>query len=239
MKKTIVAIIFLVFSVHAYAANSTSYRLMGKGVQKKGTHETLALTCIEGEQECKKMQFALFHENLSVEFIGPKFDLPKAPDTEREEQAIKAQMAYFFATNHNPMIEEEKSARFRNTASWMVMIGATAAGATIGTMTIATAGLIMLPIAAAGIFLRAFPPASMESFIINSGEYLSVDRLNDQTGWNWPEQPKVIKARKFDRVVEHIQSQTHFYTNVSSTIRRAEKKIRKLERQGVEFPRPF
>jgi hypothetical protein len=234
MKLSLVLLsVFVIFS--SLGAQAQSLKLMGKGLAKRGSQESIALACVNAEN-CTELQFVYFNGPGEPQWVGPKIAMPTAPTEELREKAVQTKVAVYMASNPAIQKEQKKAEGIRNKASWAVMIGVGAAACAAGPMTLGAAVIYFAPIAVAGVFLRAFPPRSLDAFLVGSGDFVTVSKVSDQNGWSWSSEPKKVSAKKFDRLMQNLKTQARYYSyGDGGPMDQVAKKMRKLEKEGVDF----
>jgi hypothetical protein len=209
--------------------------LMGRGLIKKNSDESLALACLN-PRDCQVVQFVYFKGAGEPEWVGPKIRLPSATNADQASEGLKAKLSYYLAGNPTVAVEQKRVRKQRSTASWLVMLGTGIAVSAAGSVSLGAGFLYLAPVGVAGIFLRAFPPASLDAFLVGTGDAITVSKSSDREGWNWSAHPKAVSAKKFDRLIQYLHEKRRYEVRGDGgPIDRSLKKIDQLQKAGVDF----
>jgi|GEM_PF-2549194 len=240
--------LFAMLSVHPTLAaqgdpaiepvSSNQLRLIGRGIQQRGSTQSLALACYsspESEaQDCHQARFVLFIDARTAGYIGPTLQVPQAPNLDLQKRADRVWLKDFFQ-NHESEFSAKRRTRMRIGALFVatgILAGVAISGGSLGVV----GGIAVFN----GMPLALLFSADAGQYFVGTASQVS---FNDQTGWNWSSRPKHVSQKMFANLVTEIVSaplsQSQLWKRQQyDLVDREQKIIRKKERlskAGVRF----
>lgn len=204
---TLIATLLLFISVPVFA-QSPGYTILGKGFQNKTTGEWLGLACVSNEEraaelkgdptlgECAFIQHLyLKDEHATPELIGPMFKVTRWKAKWSDRKALKHQVKRLKQDYHN----DENSRKLEGRREFFNIL-------------MAANGLASIPVFLAvnpwlGSFLVvSIIPLSMKRDGMFDSGYHVFEEFHNQADWNWSENSRLVKEKKFRPYIEWVKS---------------------------------
>lgn len=223
-------------------ANPSQIKILGKGVTRRGSPESVAVVCVGSGQDCGTLQFAYFASSHSpVEYLGQPFRAPSASDSRVQRKALKLVIEEYMDYHQTWSQKRRRWGVMNNGAPFagagimvigLILKSAPAAGG--GLVVAGPAVLVMMGAAAgAAVLLNSYS----FSKILASGHLVASEvHFTEQDGWNWADHAHKIGQKKFGKLMSALRfGNDEGMENFPQIERRYQRKKKKLTEAGAQF----
>jgi len=229
--------------------NVSTLKILGRGVESRGTGESLALACTKTKTEetgaadtkvdnsestdgCDTLNFVYFKNATEAYYIGTPIEMPKSSDPKLEKKALKLIIDSYFK-KHKPLVTDakldKKAKRF-----FIIAVGGALLIGLLNPVTGALAGITFLKlIGFESLLLILSFNHGIENMLI--GGNLHEVKMTDQNGWNWTVEPKKISRHRFGLALDRIMHGV-LPEGVDRSLKKDIRQLESLQKEGVEIP---
>jgi hypothetical protein len=212
------------FSASAQFLEPSSLKIIGRGLQKKGSTESIALAC--ENQECNQLRFVHFSETGDASFIGDPMVMQEYHSERLEDKALELKIREYMYVHSTEQSEEK-----RNKIKAGVYIFATAGLFTAAMLNPGTAAVYAVM---GGYVVIAMVMSNTRLDAAFSGDMGNQISFSDQDGWNWSQKAVQVRKKDFDVIHANIVNTVtrNIYYPLTSEGVAIERKQNRLERKN-------
>lgn len=206
-------------------------KLFGRGIQQRGSNESIAFACYD--ESCSTARFVHFNGSES-KWIGGIIRLPVVESEKLKKKAYELKLKEYLLKRKNIKHRSNRFSYGLGVATVLVItpVSFKAAMATGIGLTTGAFGAILIPL---GIYYAIIAYSnSIDDALISTK---SSTATFHQEGWNWTKKPRTISSKKFQKLLENINSPLLPLQTEEDRQQRNEimRKIKLIQQSGVEF----
>lgn len=200
-------------------------RLLGRGLRRRGGDESIALACYGDDKECKTVRFVYFSATKQPSWAGNPFVLSQGNARLRNLE-VKAHIRSR-NPDHDLIIDSQAG---KVIGPLVIFVATPSAVMLANAVATATAPAVAIALAPAAVFLLYdFLSYGAKMRIVSSRELGTFSIEHGTDGWNWASRPAPISKKRFDRLVQAVNTTTRNY-NWDPGLWRLEKRIERLQK---------
>lgn len=207
----------------------SSLRLLGRGVHKGSSDESIALACFL-DDDCKRVRFIHFIDQEHIQWIGTPFEITPMNS---KAQSLEVQRYLIKHGTVPPFLFDTKTGRTLNPIIVFVAPIFTHKLAVALTTVFIEGALITF---APGLIYiaTAFLIVPRQARFISNRASGEMTLTHGQDGWNWSEAPRRMRKKKFDHLLANIKAPiNHNYTQQrQNALYRYERKIERAKKRN-------
>jgi len=211
--------------------NSSELKLLGRGLEKRGTHETLGMAC--EDSSCTTLRFVYFLNEHVAAFIGDPIIAPTSINPKVLKRANKLAIQEYI--DYHPTQEIRK----RLNRQYFISFLAISAGVTAVVLSGAITGPVAtITIGAAVISFIGLMSNPITDLVV--GDTTVNVSMTNENKWSWSENPHVILKKSFNLFLKQIVTGNMTINpsgrDIFTLLRKYDDKKSKLEKRGASFP---